>query len=174
GKTHAGLLPIASTGTNGPASGHRLGVHVYLDSDPLPAGKTCRIAIVLDVEPGWHINANPVRPSFLIPTTVTLRSKHGTVFADLVYPEPDRLTVQGIEEPVLVYEGRIILSGRLRVPAEAASQVEELRFDVRYQACNDQMCEPPKMLSLEARVPVGPKDAPSRPINGPLFQERGN
>jgi len=173
GKDDAGLVPIAMTGPDGPKPGHRLSVHVFLDQDRLPAGGTCRIAVVLQTEPGWHINANPVRPSFLIPTTVTLRSKHGTQLAGLVYPDPDRLTVQGIDEPVLVYEGRTILYGRLRVPTEAASQVEELHFEVRYQACNDRICEPPKTLSLEAQVPVAPKDVPTHPLNGPLFRGRG-
>ncbi len=166
-KAEGALVPIATTGKDITAPGHRLGAHVFLDRDQLPAGGTCRVAVILEVAPGWHINANPSRPPFLIPTTVILESKQGTTLIDVAYPNPRRLTVRGVDEPVHVYEGRVALYGRLRVPA--ASQAETLRFKIRYQACNDNMCESPKTLLLEAQVAIAPKDRPTCPINAPLF-----
>ncbi len=60
---------------------------VLLEYDKLPAGDICRGLILLNVKAGWHINTNPAKPDFLIPTTVSLKSKQKTEMSDVRYPK---------------------------------------------------------------------------------------
>ncbi len=145
---------------------------VYLSCDRLPAGRACRIAIVIDVEEGWHVNTNPARPDFLIPTTVAVRAEHGTKAAGLTFPPGKNLAVAGFDEPLSVYDGRVVVLGTLEVPKEAAGQTEELTVEVKFQACNDANCLPPKTTKLVGKVPVAGPTEPVKTINEEIFDPR--
>src|SRR6476469_3634705 len=64
-----------------------LRAQVFLPVDRLPAGGTCRFAVVLEVENGWHINANPAAFEFVRPTVVAVQAKHGTKAEKVEYPK---------------------------------------------------------------------------------------
>jgi DsbC/DsbD-like thiol-disulfide interchange protein len=144
---------------------------VYLSVDRLPAGETVRIAVVLDIEEGWHINTNPARPDFVKPTTITLRGKHGTEIKKLAYPKGTDLQIAGMKEPQGVYEGRVVLFGDLVVPKEAARQTEELTVEVKFQACNEKQCLAPKAAKLVGKVPVADSGETVKKVNGKLFEQ---
>ncbi len=148
---------------------HKARVTIYLGQDRLVAGETTPVAVVIDIAEGWHLNANPPRPEFVIPTEVTVTTKHGTELTVPSYPAGRDFRVEGIDEPLSVYEQRVVILGRLRVPLEAAGQTEELTFTLRYQACNDRTCTQPQRVSLSGTVPVSPPGTPVRAINAELF-----
>ena len=144
---------------------------VYLPVDRLSAGASTRFAVVLEVENGWHINANPAGPKFAIPTTVAVKAKHGTQAAGGVdFPKGGELAVEYLDEPLKVYEGRVVLFGTLAVPPAAARQIEEVTVEVRFQACNDQQCLPPKTAKLTGKIPVAPAGEKVKAINEDLFK----
>ena len=143
---------------------------VFLSVDKLPAGQTCRVAIVLDVEAGWHINTNPASPAFLVPTNATMKSSQGTALKDLKFPPGAQLVMEGIDEPIHVYEGRTILVGTLQVPAGAVGHTEEMQIEVKLQTCNEENCLQPQVLKLKGKLAVAAPQAVSQ-INQNLFAE---
>lgn len=144
---------------------------VLLPVDRLPAGRQVRFAVILDVEDGWHINTNPARPSFSQPTTVTVKAKHGTKVTTVDYPTGHDLTIEGFDEPVSVYEGRVLLFGTLNVPDAAARQTEELTVEIKFQACNEQLCLAPKTAKLIGKIPVAAAGESVKKINGKVFEK---
>jgi hypothetical protein len=78
--------------------------------------------------------------------------------------------VQGIEEPLSVYEGTIYLVGTLEIPQDAQGD-QELIVQLSYQACNRQNCQRPMRLRLMGQMPVAPAGTPSAPANEALFQK---
>ena len=145
---------------------------VYLSHDRLPAGKACRLAVVIDVEQGWHINTNPAKPDFLIPTAVTVKSANGTRASGLKYPVGKALTVAGFDEPLSVYDGKVTVFGTLEIPKEAAGRTEELTVEVKFQACNDANCLPPKTTKLVGKVAVAGPTEPVKAVNEEIFDPK--
>lgn len=143
---------------------------VFLPVDRLPAGGTTRFAVVLEIESGWHINTNPARPDFVIPTTVAVKAKHGTKAEKVDFPKGHELTVEGFDEPLSVYEGRVVLFGTLAVPEQAARQTEEVTVEVKFQACNEERCLAPKTAKLTGKIPVAAAGEQAKKVNEELFK----
>ncbi len=146
-----------------------LTAEAHLNVGNLPAGSSCRIAMVLDVKEGWHINQNPPADDLQIPTTFTMKSKHGSKLVNVKYPKGHKFEFAGFLEPLLVYEGQVVLLGTIEVPESAGGKTEEFELQVRYQACSDDRCEPPKTLKLVGKVEVAPVGQPVKSINDKLF-----
>ncbi len=141
----------------------------HLNVDRLPAGSSCKVAMVLDVKPGWHINQNPAQPDFMRPTDFTMKAKLGSKLLDVKYPKGHKFNFAGFNEPLMVYEGQVILFGTLEVPEEAAGKTEEFDLQIKYQACSDENCELPKTLKLSGKVEVAPVGEKVKIINDKYF-----
>ena len=56
------------------------------------------------------------------------------------------------EKAMSVYEGDIRTPVKFKVPATAPKGLTHLTGKLRYQACNDRMCLPPR--TLDVKVPL--------------------
>ena len=141
----------------------------HLNVDRLPAGSTCRVAMILNIQDGWHINQNPAQPEGMSATRFTMNTKLGTKLIDVKYPKGHKLNVVGFDEPVMVHDGQIVIFGTMEIPEVAAGKVEEFELLVRYQACSESRCEPPKTLKLSGKLEVAPVSEKVKAINDKLF-----
>ena len=95
-----------------------------------------RFQIEMQIEDGWHVNANPASSPYLIATEV-----QGDV-GDITYPRGEMMTFAFSDDTISVYGGEITLTGELRGE----------RVVLVYQACDDTRC-----LSPVERELNGPK-----------------
>jgi len=95
------------------------------------------------IEPGWHVNAHEPRDRFLIPTELTVAPPAGVVAGPVEYPSPVERKLAFSEAPLLLYEGTV----RMRVPL-AGDAPGAFAASLRYQACDDARCLPPRTLAL--------------------------
>ncbi|HUE29754.1 MAG TPA: cytochrome c biogenesis protein CcdA [Verrucomicrobiae bacterium] len=116
-----------------------------------------QVVVEATIAPGWHVNAHHPRDEFLIPTTVTLTPPAGVRAGEVQYPPPveKRLGFSG-GTTLLLYDGTV----RFTATLEGAPAVggEPLKAALRYQACDDSRCLPPRTLELVAAL-----DAPAQP-----------
>lgn len=113
----------------------------HVDLDAFREGDTIRVE--LDVEPHWHINANPASFDFLIPTEVDVLADDVRLAADVAYPTGDEIDV-GLDSPIRVYSGTVQLTANLAEPVDTVLATVK----VVVQACNDSgLCLPPSTLS---------------------------
>ncbi len=78
-------------------------------------GDACELIVTLDIKDGWRINANPASAPFLIPTQVDVQGK-GIVELLGISPILPRYAKPAREgEMLLVYEGLINVTARLRL-----------------------------------------------------------
>ncbi|MCA9089921.1 MAG: hypothetical protein KDA90_14960, partial [Planctomycetaceae bacterium] len=140
-----------------------------LAADALVVGQPTKVAVVIDVVDGWHINANPAQPDYVIPTTLTGKTKGGATLTGARYPAGHEFNVEGIDEALSVYEGKIVLYGTITVPESAAAGADELQIGIKYQACNDENCLRPVTIPLSGKVIVAPAGTQAKPINQKLF-----
>lgn len=116
-------------------------------------GRATRGQVVLTIPGGLHVNSNRPASEYAIPTSVTL-SARGVRVSRVTYPRGRNRTFQFSEVPINVYEGRVAFPFTITVPAGYRGSTVRVNASVRYQACTDEVCYPPKTkrLTLTARV----------------------
>ncbi len=116
-------------------------------------GKATRGTIVLSIPGGLHANSNRPGSEYAIPTTVRLSSP-GARVSGVSYPRGKNRKFSFSSDTINVYEGRVSFPFTLTVPASFKSNSIRVNASVRYQACNDEVCYPPKTkeVTLTARV----------------------
>ncbi|MEZ6065017.1 MAG: protein-disulfide reductase DsbD family protein [Planctomycetaceae bacterium] len=87
------------------------------------------------------------------------------------YPAGHDFQVEGFDEPLSVYERRVVLTGKLKVPEGLAGKSLELELAMRYQACNDKTCSRPLTIKLPATLRVASKGEVTHPVNATVFGE---
>ncbi|MEZ5941415.1 MAG: DUF255 domain-containing protein [Planctomycetaceae bacterium] len=142
----------------------------YLGADGVPVGGEIPVAVVIQIADGWHINANPAQPDYVIPTTFKVTSSAGGELKGATYPKGEMFRIEGFDDPLSVYEGTIVLRGKLTVPAEAKTGDAELSVTLRYQACNSKNCLRPTNLTLKGKARIVAAGTAIQPVNGPVFQ----
>lgn len=143
---------------------------VFLSVDRLPAGKTARVLVQLQIADGWHIHANPPGdPEIDIATELEMNSKLDIALKEARFPIGKKADRGEGEKPQLLYTGKVSVIGEIEVPAQAGGRRDELVFLIGYQACNDNRCLRPKKLKLTLPVAVARPGEPVRPVNEALF-----
>lgn len=151
-------MAVAFAVTLSAAAGHAAGPrehvedtadHVHVIASSLLLAKDgYRLVVTLEIDRGFHINANPASDEDLIPTVLRLR---GITPRRVIYPKPVPFKPGFSAEALAVYEGTVQIAAEL---SRDAADHSPLSGTVTAQACTDQICLPP------AEVPL-----PDVPIN---------
>ncbi len=126
----------------------------------LAAGKLQKLAarrgadveakIPLEIRAGYHVNSNAPNDPYLIP--LRLRWENGPLQNPLVsFPKPEQRNYSFSKKPVSVFTGSFQISTKFKVAENAPRGPGILIGQLRYQACNENSCLPPK--NLEIRLP---------------------
>lgn len=116
-------------------------------------GKSARGSVVLSIPGGLHTNSNKPGNRYQIPTTVRLTAT-GARVSGPTYPRGVNRKFQFSETVINVYEGTVRFPFTVTVPAGFRGNTVSVRAVVRYQACTDEVCYPPrnKEITITARV----------------------
>ena len=116
-------------------------------------GSSSRGSIVLSIPGGLHVNSSRPASEYAIPTTVRL-SGTGVRVSGPTFPRGTNRKFQFSENLINVYEGKVRFPFTVNVPAGFKGDTVRVRAVVRYQACTDEVCYPPrtKEVTLTARV----------------------
>lgn len=107
-----------------------------------------RVAVTL--APGYHVNSNTPSEDYLIPLKLTWGP--GPLEAgEVTYPKPGMEKYSFSPKPLSVYTGKFELMTKFKVAAAAQPGPGVMTGKLRYQACNDKACFPPK--TVEVRLP---------------------
>jgi thiol:disulfide interchange protein DsbD len=128
--------------------------HVHAQAVEIAAGGGARALLVVSIRSGWHINANPPSPDYMIPTKVSLRPAFGVRAGTPAYPAPKRLKVGFDPSPLAVYSEETTIELPLAAAPNAVNGAHTLRGRLEYQACNEQLCTPPVSVPYEVNVTV--------------------
>jgi hypothetical protein len=116
-------------------------------------GGSTKGTIVMSIPGGLHVNSSRPNSEYAIPTVVRV-SAVGAKIGGVSYPRGKNRKFGFSEDTLNVYEGRAAFGFNLTVPASFKGNVVKIRAVVRYQACTDEVCYPPKNkeITLTARV----------------------
>ena len=134
------------------AGGQKSDAEVKVDvaaAKPDATGKQT-VTIELNVNPGWHIYANPVGNEDLASTqtVVKVAGKNKPASVNVSYPK-GKLKQDKLVGDYVVYEGKVAIKAVIQ---RAAGDAEPLEVSVRFQACNEKgICLFPATVRKEIR-----------------------
>ena len=126
-------------------------VHVQLLSNAaeVKAGEAQVVELRFRVEDGFHINSHTPKDELLIPTLIRFNTGSVVKVVDEAYPKGStfRLPV-GAGETLDVYQGEFRVEVKVVAPKGSSTLVGVLK----YQACDNAVCYPPKTLPVVVAV----------------------
>jgi hypothetical protein len=117
------------------------------------AGSTVEATVSLQLRQGYHVNSNTPSDDYLIPLKLTW-NPGPLQAAGVGYPKPLMEKYSFSQKPLSVFSCNFELTTKFKVPASAAVGQTSVSGKLRYQACNDNMCLPPKNLDVVLQVDI--------------------
>jgi hypothetical protein len=128
-------------------------------------GRSNPVELPFRVQAGFHINSNKPAAEYLIPTTLKIDAPTDIMLGGITYPEGQEMSFAfAPEEKLSVYSRDFSLSVMVRPLASVLPGRYAFRGELKYQACDNAACYPPKKLPVRFEVKVV-KPAPPRKKN---------
>lgn len=109
---------------------------------------TVQAKIPIMVMGGFHVNSNKPSEEYLIPLKLTWTSTGALQPGTVVYPKPSLEKYEFAEKPLSVLTGSFDLVANFKVAADAPAGPGAASGKLRYQACNNRACFPPKTVAV--------------------------
>ena len=166
------LAPLALAGRAGAQLQAPRKATFVLDSDrtAYEAGAPARVAALVTIEHGWHVNSHKPSFEYLIPTVLDLTLPAGWPQETVKYPAAKMKTFSFEPKPLAVYDGDVVMLAAVQVPKGVRKGTYPVSASLRYQACNDTQCLPPVTAEARIELTVGPG---GQPRHGELFAAGG-
>jgi hypothetical protein len=122
------------------------------------------------VPPGYHINSNTPKSEFLIPTALKMDLPTDIVLGKIEYPAGEDATFPfSPDEKLSVYSGDFTVAVAVHPLHSVVPGKYIMHGVLRYQACDNAACYPPKALpvSFEVKVVKEPVAHKANPAQSP-------
>ena len=143
----------------------------YVSMDPVPRGGEFQAAVVVKINPGYHMNSHKPSDSYLIPTTVTPQLPDGfTLVGEPSYPlgKNEKFPFSP-DKPLNVYTDSVTFRLKMTAEEKAALGKASIPVILRFQACNTSACLPPVKIPLTLDVNVAAAGKTGKPMNPEIF-----
>ena len=116
-------------------------------------GQVETITVRATLPPGFHANSSTPTDAYLIP--LSLKWTKGPLEAgEVAYPKAALEKYSFSDKPLSVVTGEFSISTKFKVPGNSPSGPAAESGTIRYQACNDRMCFPPKTLPVTLSITI--------------------
>jgi DsbC/DsbD-like thiol-disulfide interchange protein len=112
------------------------------------------VVVVLTIQQGYHVNANPPTLPYLKATELEIQPPPGVSVNFTVYPNPLTKSFSFAEQTLAVYEGETSIKVNLRAEKSAKLGDHNLPGKLRVQACDDQVCYAPGTLDVSIPLSI--------------------
>jgi hypothetical protein len=118
------------------------------------AGASADATIRLNIQSGYHVNANPPSFPYLKATELQIPATDGVSVGFIAYPDPLKKRFEFNDEELAVYEGATILKVNLKADKGTKIGRRELPAKLQVQACDDKVCYAPGVINFSIPVDV--------------------
>jgi hypothetical protein len=123
--------------------------YLFPEQVTVAAGKPTEVALHFRIAEGLHINSHTPKDEFLIPTVFSIPDGAGVRLEGATYPAGTDFTLPIDPKTKLsVYTGEFTIQAR--IVAEPGNHLVEARL--RFQACDNNACMPPKTITVPIDV----------------------
>jgi thiol:disulfide interchange protein DsbD len=157
-----GILILAA-GAEAQIRGITADISPIVGADGVHAGSAVRGAVQVKLPEGFHVQSNKPRDPSLIPTTLGFDAPAGVTVTEVVFPPAVDQKVLGYDQPLAVFERDFTIGVAFSVAAGASAGDLVVPGHLRYQACNETTCFPPKTVDVTWPLRVVPPNAKITP-----------
>ena len=126
-------------------------------------GKAAIQSLTFRVASGYHINSSTPKSEFLIPTALKIDAITDIVIGGITYPEGREMSFAfAPDEKLNVYAGTFNIGVNVRALHSVQPGKYVVRGSLKYQACDNAACYPPKQLPVAFDVKIAKAPPPSR------------
>jgi hypothetical protein len=129
-------------------------------------GQSAPVTLTFRIKPGFHVNSNKPMSPELIPTELKFLPPEDLVIAKVQYPA-GVLTSFPFDpnEKLSVYSGDVIIRAMVLPAPNAAAGNYTVHAELKYQACDNSACYPPKKLpvAFDVKITSGARSSRARP-----------
>ncbi|GIV08697.1 MAG: thiol:disulfide interchange protein [Fimbriimonadales bacterium] len=137
---------------------------VILEHAAYAPGSKVNGVVVMQVDKPYHVNANPASEDYLIPTELKIEAGKGYRVGKIQYPKPKEKAFAFSEgKPIKILEGRTPIKFQITLDKNIPKRPMTIKATLRYQACDDNACYPPRTAPIEIKIPVADKDGAVNP-----------
>ncbi|MBN2011678.1 thioredoxin fold domain-containing protein [candidate division KSB1 bacterium] len=167
------LLTVLSTSLFAQGFGEMdiLDVDSRASVDKVQPGMLFNVAVIVNIHKPFHINAHIPSEEYLIPTEVQFTPQQNISFGKTIYPDPAMLTFPFSDEPLAVYEHKIIIFTEIQLSDQHPLGMLELAGVLNYQACNEENCFAPSQQPFTLKLDVVDSNEPVNQINEDIFSQ---
>ncbi|HUB01169.1 MAG TPA: protein-disulfide reductase DsbD domain-containing protein [Terriglobales bacterium] len=127
-------------------------------------------SLTFNVAKGYHINSNRPKSEFLIPTALKIDAATDIVIGKTIYPEGQDMSFAfAPDEKLNVYTGDFNVDVMVHPLRSVQPGKYVVRGTLRYQACDNTACYPPKNLpvSFDVKIAKAPAARSANPAQSP-------
>jgi len=124
-----------------------------VDKLTIQRGSAGEVKIKAQLQPGFHVNSNTPSEEYLIPLKLTW-AKEPLVAGEIVYPKPQMEKYDFSPTPLSVFSGNFEIVTHFKAPAEARNGPAMMSGKLRYQACNNRECLPPRTVDIAVSLDI--------------------
>lgn len=116
-------------------------------------GGEAELKLKAELRPGFHVNSNTPNDEFLIPLKLTW-PQGPLQAAQVIYPKPQLEKFAFSANPVSVFTGNFEVVTHFKAAANATPGPTPIVGKLRFQACNNKECLPPRTLDIHVTADV--------------------
>lgn len=144
---HAQSRSLPGLPTSAEAATHPAVAFLYPEQVSVIANRPSEVVLHFRLAQGMHIQAHKPADDLLIPTVLTFPEASGLQVHSIHYPPGEEL-VAADKSRLLVYSGEFSI--RVQIVAAPGNHLAE--GTLRYQACETNICQPPRTLPVVFEV----------------------
>jgi cytochrome c biogenesis protein CcdA/DsbC/DsbD-like thiol-disulfide interchange protein/thiol-disulfide isomerase/thioredoxin len=162
---------IVLAGAAFPAAAQRGGIRVdtqwTLEADGVHPGGELKAALDVQLQESFHVQSNKPLEDFLIPTELKFDPPEGFSVKEIVYPEP--ILIESAQQKLAVFEEKFAIGVLIAANGSVAPGEYAIPASLRYQACDDEKCLPPKTIQLPITLNVVAPGSTINPANSAVI-----
>lgn len=167
------ITSVAGAQSLSGSSSNRVTAEAKLSQESFRSGSDAKVAIILSIGEGWHINAHNPTYDYLIGTGVELQPAEGVIVADIRYPEGLLQQFGFADDKLRVYDGTVPIFLTLKLSDRMKPGSYTLPANITVQACNDRVCLAPSTIAINVPLTVVEATKPVTSTNDSLFAAYG-
>jgi thioredoxin:protein disulfide reductase len=148
------LLLAAALTTQAQTSTSVIKVRPEHSSYKVKAGVATPLALIVEINDGYHINSNRPADKNLIATALKFDRLAGLSVSPVIYPRAKMQKFEFSPKPLSVYEGKAVFKMTARALAQLGAGAQTLKGKLTVQACNNQVCLRPQTVDVAIPLEV--------------------
>ena len=118
-------------------------------------GRASDVELHFKVKEGFHVNSNQPKSELLIPTTLKLEPPTDLAAGSITYPPGKDVSFPfDPSEKLNVYSDDFTVKAKMSAAKTASAGNFTVHGQLRYQACSDNACFPPKNIPVQFDIQV--------------------